>query len=152
MKDNIKIILLESLKAIEKTIEKDLNQPDEAKKISKHIAHFLKYVGIDMVEKLAIEGKMYIQHQIEEGVHKTTHVLAKVVSSLINLIILFLVVCVGLVFGAVAFSLWLGELIENNALGFLIAGVLWIVVAIIATKILFNKERLEKIIGKKIHS
>ncbi|CAM1345178.1 hypothetical protein [Tenacibaculum amylolyticum] len=150
MKNSIKNILLESLKAAEKTLEADLNKDEDSKKVTQYILHFFKFLGIDIIEKLVNEGKVYIQHQVHEGIHKATIVVSKVVSSLITLLTGFLIICVGLIFGAVAFSLWIGSLIGSNALGFLIAGGLWIIVALIAVKILFNKKRLEKIISEKI--
>ena len=149
--ESIKAILLESLKAAEKTIEADLNKDEESKKMTQYLLHFFKYLGIDTIEKLALQGKHYVQHQVHEGIHKSTVVVSKIVSSLITLMVGFLIVCVGLIFGAVALSLWLGSLVGSPALGFLIAGVLWILIAFIATKILFNKKRLEHLISEKLN-
>lgn len=150
MQDSIKTILVESLKAAEKTLEADVNKDEETKKMTRYLLHFFKYLGIDTIEKLAIEGKTYVQHQVHEGIHKSTIVVSKVVSSLITLMVGFLIVCVGLIFGAVAFSLWLGNIVGSSSLGFLIAGFLWILTAFIATKILFSKKRLEQMISKKV--
>ena len=148
--ETIKLILLESLKAAEKTLEADVNQHEDSKKTMKYFLQFFKYLGIDTIEKLAIEGKNYVQHQVHEGIHKSIIAASKIISSLITLMVGFLIICIGLIFGAVALSLWLGSLVDSMALGFLIAGFLWILTAFITTKILFNKKRLEKIISKKV--
>lgn len=99
---------------------------------------------------MAFEGKAYVQNQVQHGIESSTKIIAKVVSSLMTLIITFLAVSVGLIFSAVALSLWLGSYFGNSALGFLIAGALWLVVAFTFTKLLFNKEKLTKVISKKI--
>lgn len=150
MKNSIKNILLEALKAAEKTLETDLNKDDDSKKMTQYLLHFFKYLGIDIIEKLVIEGKIYVQHQVHEAIHKSTIIVSKIVSSLITLLTGFLIICIGLIFGAVALSLWIGSLIGSTALGFLIAGGLWSAIALMAVKILFNKKRLEKIISEKI--
>ncbi len=146
----IKSILLESLKAAEKTVEADLKNDEETKKTVQYLLHFFKFLGIDAIEKLALEGKTYVQHQVQHGIETSTKVIAKVVSSLMTLIITFLAVSVGLIFGAVALSLWLGSYFNNSALGFLIAGALWIILAFTLTKIFFNKKKLTQLISKKL--
>ena len=146
----IKTILLESLKAAEKTVENDLKNDDETKRTVQYLLHFFKFLGIDTIEKLAFEGKAYVQNQVQQGIESSTKIIAKVVSSLMTLIITFLAVSVGLIFGAVALSLWLGSYFGSSALGFLIAGTLWIVLALTFTKLLLTKEKLAKVISKKI--
>ena len=151
MKASIKVILQQTLSAAEKTIKADLDQDKEAKKTSQHLLQFFKYVGIDTIEKLALEGKQYVEHQVHEGIDRFVGVLAKTISSITTLVIGFLIVCVGLIFAAIAFSIWIGNLIGNSAVGFLIAGGTWILLAFICTKIIFNKKRLENMISKKIN-
>ncbi len=112
--------------------------------------NFFKYIGIDAIENLGLELEKYVKYQIEEGIKKTTTVVSKVISTLIDSIVWFLVICVGLIFAAVAFSIWVGELVNNYALGFLIAGILWVVVILGSTRFLFNKKRLEQLILKKL--
>lgn len=146
----IKLILLESLKAAEKTVEADLNNDKDTKKTMQYLLHFFKFSGIEIIEKLALEGKSYIQHQIQYGIETSTKVIAKVVSSLMTLIIMFLTVSIGLMFGAIAFSLWIGDYFENTALGFLIVGIFWVVIMLIFTKIFFNKKYIEQLISKKM--
>jgi len=149
--DTIKYILLEAFRAAEKTIEADINQDENEKRMTQYLFDLFKYMGLGIIEKITLQGKAYIQHQVKEGIHKTTVIAAKTISSLVSLIIGFLIVCIGLVFGAVALSLWLGKLVDSEALGFLISGALWVVVAFSLTKILFSKKRLETIISKKIN-
>ena len=147
---SIKSILLESLKAAEKTLEKDLNQDEQSKNLIQYLLDFFKFVGIDTVEKLALQSRNYIKDQVQIGIDMFVSKVSSAISSLVNLIVGFLVVSIGLVFGAIALSLFLGELLGSNALGFVISGVLWIVVMLTTLKILFNKKKLEHFIAKKI--
>ena len=145
-----KAILLESLKAAERTLEKDLKQDEQSKKIIQYLLDFFKYVGIDTVEKLVLQSRNYIKGQVQIGIETFVAKVSSAVSSLVNLIFGFLIVSIGLVFGAIALSLYLGVLLESNALGFLVSGVLWIVVMLTTLKILFNKTKLEHFISRKI--
>ena len=111
---------------------------------------FFKYVGIDTVEKLVLQSRNYIKGQVQIGIETFVAKVSSAVSSLVNLIFGFLIVSIGLVFGAIALSLYLGVLLESNALGFLVSGVLWIVVMLTTLKILFNKTKLEHFISRKI--
>ncbi len=147
---SIKSILLESLKAAEKTLEKDLNQDEQSKNLIQYLLDFFKFVGIGTVEKLALQSRNYIKDQVQIGIDMFVSKVSSAISSLVNLIVGFLVVSIGLVFGAIALSLFLGELLGSNALGFVISGVLWIVVMLTTLKILFNKKKLEHFIAKKI--
>ena len=146
----IKSILLESLKAAEKTLEKDLKQDEQSKKVIQYLLEFFKYIGIDTIEKLIQQSRSYIKGQVQIGLDTFVAKVSSAISSLVNLIAGFLIVSIGLVFGAIALSLFLGELLESNALGFVISGVLWIVVMLTTLKILFNKEKLKHFIYKKI--
>jgi len=145
-----KAILLESLKAAERTLEKDLKQDEQSKKVIQYLLDFFKYVGIDTVEKLVLQSRNYIKGQVQIGIDTFVAKVSSAVSSLVNLIFGFLIVSIGLVFGAIALSLYLGVLLESNALGFLVSGVLWIVVMLTTLKILFNKTKLEHFISRKI--
>ena len=145
-----KAILLESLKAAERTLEKDLKQDEQSKKIIQYLLDFFKYVGIDTIEKLVLQSRNYIKGQVQIGIETFVAKVSSAVSSLVNLIFGFLIVSIGLVFGAIALSLYLGVLLESNALGFLVSGVLWIVVMLTTLKILFNKTKLEHFISRKI--
>ena len=145
-----KAILLESLKAAERTLEKDLKQDEQSKKVIQYLLDFFKYVGIDTVEKLVLQSRNYIKGQVQIGIDTFVAKVSSAVSSLVNLIFGFLIVSIGLLFGAIALSLYLGVLLESNALGFLVSGVLWIVVMLTTLKILFNKTKLEHFISRKI--
>ncbi|MBG7631448.1 MAG: hypothetical protein IZT56_13605 [Bacteroidetes bacterium] len=145
-----KAILLESLKAAERTLEKDLKQDEQSKKVIQYLLDFFKYVGIDTVEKLVLQSRNYIKGQLQIGIDTFVAKVSSAVSSLVNLTFGFLIVSIGLVFGAIALSLYLGVLLESNALGFLVSGVLWIVVMLTTLKILFNKTKLEHFISRKI--
>ena len=147
---SIKSILLEVLIAAERTLEKDLKQDEQSKNIIQYLLDLFKYVGIDAVEKLALQGRDYIKGQVQIGINTSVVKVSSAVSSLVNLIVGFLIVSIGLVFGAIALSLFLGELLGSNALGFVVSGVLWIVVMLTTLKILFNKKKLEHFIAKKI--
>jgi len=147
---SIKFILLESLKAAERTLENDLKQDQQSKNVIQYLLNFFKYVGIDTVEKLALQSRDYVKGQIQIGIETSVAKLSSAVSSLVNLIVGFLIVSIGLVFGAIAFSLFLGELLGSNALGFVVSGVLWIIVMLTTLKILFNKKKLEHLISRKI--
>ena len=147
---SIKSILLESLKAAERTLEKDLKQDEQSKNVIQYLLVFFKYVGIDAVEKLALQSRDYIKEQVQIGIDTSVAKVSSAVSSLVNLIVGFLIVSIGLVFGAIALSLFLGELLGSNALGFVVSGVLWIVVMLTTLKILFNKKKLEHLISRKI--
>ena len=147
---SIKFILLESLKAAERTLEKDLKQDEQSKNVIQYLLDFFKYVGIDTVEKLALQSRDYIKGQVQIGIDTSIAKVSSSVSSLVNLIVGFLIVSIGLVFGAIALSLFLGELLGSNALGFVVSGVLWIIVMLTTLKILFNKKKLEHLISRKI--
>ena len=54
-------------------------------------------------------------------------------------------------FGAIAFSLWLGEVVGSSALGFVIGGVSWILIMFIAIRFFLNKNKIEKMIKSKIN-
>ena len=147
---SIKSILLVSLKAAERTLKKDLKQDEQSKNVIQYLLDFFKYVGIDTVEKLALQSRDYIKGQVQIGIDTSVAKVSSAVSSLVNLIVGFLIVSIGLVFGAIALSLFLGELLGSNALGFVVSGVLWIVVMLTTLKILFNKKKLEHLISRKI--
>ena len=136
---DIKSILLETLIAAERTLEKDLEQDDQSKKVIQYLLDFFKYVGIGAVEKLVLQSRDYIKDQVQIGIDSAVAKVSSAVSSLMNLIVGFLIVSIGLVFGAIALSLFLGELLGSNALGFLISGVLWIVVMLTTLQFHFNK-------------
>jgi len=147
---SIKSILLESLKAAERTLENDLKQDEQSKNVIQYLLDFFKYVGIDTVEKLALQSRDYIKGQVQIGIDTFVAKVSSAVSSVMNLIFGFLIVSVGLVFGAIALSLFFGEMLGSNALGFVVSGVLWIVVMLTTLKILFNKKKLEHLISRKI--
>ena len=147
---SIKSILLVSLKAAERTLKKDLKQDEQSKNVIQYLLDFFKYVGIDTLEKLALQSRDYIKEQVQIGIDTSVAKVSSAVSSLVNLIVGFLIVSIGLVFGAIALSLFLGELLGSNALGFVVSGVLWIVVMLTTLKILFNKKKLEHLISRKI--
>jgi hypothetical protein len=146
----IKSILLESLKAAERTLEQDLKQDEQTKNILHYLLNFFKFVGIDAIEKLALQGRDYIREQIQIGIDTAVAKVSSAISFLVNLIVGFLIVSIGLIFGAIALSLFLGELLGSNALGFVVSGVLWIVVMLTTLKIIFNKKKLEQLISRKI--
>jgi len=146
----IKSILLESLKAAERTLEKDENQDEQSKKVIQYLLEFFKYIGIDAIEKLAQQSRNYIRGQVQIGLDTFVDKVSSAVSSLVNLIVGFLIVSIGLIFGAISLSLFFGELLESIALGFLISGVLWIVVMLTTLNILFNKAKLKHFIYRKI--
>ncbi len=147
----IKSILLESLKAAERTLEEDLKHDEQSKNLIQYLLGFFKYIGIDTLEKLALQSQEYIKRQIQLGIDASVDKVSSVVSSLVNLIAGFLIVSVGLIFGAIALSLFFGELLGSNALGFLVSGILWIVVMLITLNTLFNKKKLEQLIFSKIN-
>jgi len=147
---DIKSILLETLIAAERTLEKDLEQDDQSKKVIQYLLDFFKYVGIGAVEKLVLQSRDYIKDQVQIGIDSAVAKVSSAVSSLMNLIVGFLIVSIGLVFGAIALSLFLGELLGSNALGFLISGVLWIVVMLTTLQFHFNKTKLEHFISRKL--
>ncbi len=138
---SIKSILLEVLIAAERTLEKDLKQDEQSKNIIQYLLDLFKYVGIDAVEKLALQGRDYIKGQVQIGINTSVVKVSSAVSSLVNLIVGFLIVSIGLVFGAIALSLFLGELLGSNALGFVVSGVLWIVVMLTTLKIIFKQKK-----------
>ncbi len=146
----IKSILLESLQAAERTLEEYLKQDEQSKKTIQYLLTFFKFIGIDSIEKLAAQSKHYIKGQVEVGIDMFIDKVSSVVSSLVNLIVGLLIINISLAFGAIALSLYLGELLENNALGFLISGVLWVVVILTTVKVFFNKSKLEQLISRKI--
>jgi hypothetical protein len=133
----IKSVLFESLKVAERTLEKDLKQDDQSKKVIQYLLDFFKYFGIDTIEKLALQSKDYIKGQVQIGIDTFVAKVSSAISSLVKLIIGFLIISIGLVFGAIALSLFLGELLGSN-------------VMLTTLKILFNKKRLEQLISKKI--
>ncbi len=146
----IKAILLETLKAAEITLENDMKQDEQSKKFIQYLLDFFKYAGIDTLEKLAVEGRDYVKAQVQIGIDTSVAKVSSAVSTLVNLIFGFLIVSIGLIFGAIALSLFLGELLGSNALGFVVSGILWIVVMLTTIKILFNKTKLEHLISRKI--
>ncbi len=147
---DLKSILLETLIAAERTLAKDLKQDDQSKKVIQYLLDFFKYVGIGTLEKLALQTRDYIKEQVQIGIDTAVSKVALAISSLVNLIVGFLIVSIGLIFGAIALSLFVGELLGSNALGFLISGVLWIVVMLTTLKIYFNKTKLEHFISRKL--
>jgi hypothetical protein len=149
-KQAIKYILLESLKAAERTLEKDLKKDEQSKKVIHYLLDFFKYVGIDAIEKLTLQGRAYIKGQVQIGIDTFIASLSSAISSLLNLIFGFLIVSIGLFFGAIALSLFLGKLLDSNALGFLVSGILWMIVMLTSLKILFNQTKLEERISRKI--
>jgi len=146
----IKSILLESLKVAERILEKDLKQDEQSKNIIQFLLNFFKYVGIDTIEKIALQSRHYIKGQVQIGIDTFVAKVSSAISSLMNLIIGFLIVSIGFVFGAIALSLFLGELLGSNALGFVVSGVLWIVVMLTTLKIIFNRKKIEHLISRKI--
>jgi hypothetical protein len=146
----IKAILLEALKVMERTLESDLAQDEHSNKTLKKSIHILRYVAVDAIESLAIQGEEYIKEQIKVGAQISAKKIAIAIESLIYLIGGFFIIGIGLVFGAVALSLYLGELFGSNALGFLASGILWITIIIVILKIMFKPKKLEALIFKKL--
>lgn len=149
-KRSMKLILLEALASAERMLEKDLKQDVASKNRIQYVLLFFKSVGIDTVEKLALKGRAYVKEQVQIGIDRTVSKVSEVISALINLIVGFLVISIGLVFGAVGLSLFIGELIGSNALGFVISGILWVLVMLTTLKLFFNKKKLEHFISRKI--
>jgi hypothetical protein len=147
---SIKLILLEALIAAERMLEKDLKQDVESKKSIQYLLYFFKSVGIDTLEKLALKSRAYIKEQVQIGIDRSVAKVSLVVSVLINLIIGFLIISIGLVFGAVGLSLFIGELLGSDALGFIISGFLWVLVMLSTLKMFFNKKKIEHFISRKI--
>ena len=147
----VKSILLEAIKSAEKTLETDIKKDEQSKKIIHYLLQFFKNLGLDTINRLLLEGKLYVKDQIKSGLRTVVLSLSNIIYSIIKLIAGFLIISIGLVFGAIAFSLWLGEIVGSSALGFVIGGVSWILIMFIAIRFFLNKNKIEKMIKSKIN-
>lgn len=147
----VKSILLEAIKSAEKTLERDIKKDEQSKKIIHYLLQFFKNLGLDTINRLLLEGKLYVKDQIKSGLRTVVLSLSNIIYSIIKLIAGFLIISIGLVFGAIAFSLWLGEIVGSSALGFVIGGVSWILIMFIAIRFFLNKNKIEKMIKSKIN-
>lgn len=147
----VKSILLEAIKSAEKTLERDINKDEQSKKIIHYLLQFFKNLGLDTINRLLLEGKIYVKDQIKNGLRVVVFSLSNIIYSIIKLIAGFLIISIGLIFGAIAFSLWLGEIVGSTALGFVIAGVAWVLIMLIAIRFFLNKNKIEDMIKSKIN-
>ena len=147
----VKSILLEAIKSAEKTLERDIKKDEQSKNIIHYLLQFFKNLGLDTINRLLLEGKLYVKDQIKSGLRTVVVSLSNIIYSIVKLITGFLIISIGLVFGAIAFSLWLGEIVGSSALGFVIVGVSWVLIMFIVIRFFINKNRIEKMIKYKIN-
>ncbi|MCC1484480.1 hypothetical protein [Winogradskyella immobilis] len=147
----VKSILLEAIKSAEKTLERDIKKDEQSKKIIHYLLQFFKNLGLDTINRLLLEGKLYVKDQIKSGLRTVVLSLSNIIYSIVKLITGFLIISIGLVFGAIAFSLWLGEIVGSSALGFVIGGISWVLIMFIVIRFFINKNRIEKMIKSKIN-
>lgn len=141
---NIKQLILDSLKAAEAAVEADLQQDEQSKKTSGYLISLFKLLGLDLVDRLVQEAKRYIEKQIQKGVEKFAQGLSGVVAYVMMLLVGMLTIFIGMVFGAVALSLWIGKLIGSLPLGFVLSGILLMGLTLLTARRIFNRERMEK--------
>lgn len=146
----IKQLFLDTLRSAEEVVEQDLKKDEQSRKTSGYLISLFKLLGLDLVERLVDEAKHYVESQIQKGIEKFAHGLSGVVAHLMMLMVVVLTIFVGLTFGAVALSLFLGELIGSMAAGFLISGVLCMALTYLFGKRIFNRDRLEKSILERL--
>lgn len=140
---SIKYTVLRSLAIAKIALKKDLNFDVETKARVLNWLHFFRTAGIDTTEQLISHGKRAIKDEIHSIINESITKLAIVLSSLISLVAGLLIVSIGLIFAAIAFSLYIGELLENLALGFVISGVIWISIILVVVKVFLNKRKME---------
>ena len=86
-KQTLKVILLEALDAAEIALEKDVKRDEQSKMYVQYLLYFFKSVGIDTVEKLALQGGEYIKGQVQLGIELSVAKVSLAVSTLLNLIV-----------------------------------------------------------------
>ena len=146
----IKQMILDTLRSAEEVVEQDLQKDEQSRKTSGYLISLFKLLGLDLVERLVDEAKLYVEGQIQKGIEKFAHGLSGVVAYVMMLMVLVIALFTGLTFGAVALSLFLGEMIGSLAIGFLISGLLSMAVIYLIGKSVFNREKLEKNIIQRL--
>lgn len=141
---DIKQLFLDALRAAEEQVEKDLEKDEQSRKTSGYLISLFKLLGLDLIERLIDRVKLYIEGQIQLGIEKFAHGLSGVVAYLMMLLVVVITIFVGLSFGAVALSLFIGELLNSMPLGFLISGLLCMAITYLVGRGMFKREKLEK--------
>ncbi len=140
---SIKFTILRSLATAKIALKNDLNFNVETKARVLDWLDFFRKAGIDTTEQLISHGKRAIKDEIHSIINESIAKLALALSSLISLVAGFLIISIGLIFAAIAFSLYIGEFLGNLALGFIISGALWITLILVVVKVFLNKRKIE---------
>jgi Putative Actinobacterial Holin-X, holin superfamily III len=82
------------------------------------------------VEDLTDELKEYLNTRADLAVLKISDKLSDIVSTMISGIVMAVVFFFFLLFSSFAFSIWLGNILENNYLGFLCVAVIYLIIGV----------------------
>lgn len=137
----IKLILLRIIDEIEKRIN-EKNSLADSGSFGSSLYNSLKFVVLDQVDGLADEVVGYTKKQVHDLSNIVVKKISVVLSSMLYVIILIILGLVAFAFIAIAFSLFIGKLLQNEYLGFLISGGLVILITLIVWK--WGRERIAK--------
>ena len=84
----IKQMILDTLRSAEEVVEQDLQKDEQSRKTSGYLISLFKLLGLDLVERLVDEAKLYVEGQIQKGIEKFAHGLSGVVAYVMMLMVL----------------------------------------------------------------
>lgn len=117
----IKLILLKVVDEIERRVSaRTGTKPDDP--ITGSLYNSLKLIIMDQVDHLVGEAVSYTKKQIDELALVVSRKVSAIVASLVYILILLAMVLLIIMFLLVSASLYIGELLDSQALGFLCTG------------------------------
>lgn len=132
----IRLLFIEILQLVQTSL-RQTNKEESENTVNLAIQQ-LENKGLKEIKEVASDGL----HQIDDALHakidEVGQLAAHIAMSLLSKVILVVVSMIGLAFMAIAFALWIGELVNNAALGFLLAGLLWCIIGFVLARLLLK--------------
>lgn len=139
----IKIILLKIVEEIERRIQEKNENKDEPS-FANSVFTSLKFIVIDQVDHVMEDAVLYVKKQIDDLSLILARKISIILASLLYIIILLALFLLVLIFLLTALSLYLGDVLGSNALGFLSTAL--IVVVFIFVMFLIGQNRISSAI------
>jgi hypothetical protein len=119
----IKLILLKVVDEIERRVSKKTGSSSDDP-ITGSLYNSLKLIIMDQVDHLVGEAVSYTKKQIDELALVVSQKVSAIMASLVYILILLAMILLIVTFLLVSASLYIGELLESQALGFLCMGII----------------------------
>lgn len=129
----IKIFLLKLIDELEKRLN-DRQGIAESDTFKSSLYSSVKFLILEQVDDLAEEVAGYAKKQVHELAHVISKKLSVVLASLVYVFILLALSIIAFLFLSLSLSMYLGDLLGKSYYGFLVTGVMFIIITLIIWK------------------